>query len=67
MSQKSFFDELEADGLVALDEMRRALGQLRSRVEQKSRRQIVQVAKLNALGNIIFQEALEELKQRLGR
>jgi Ca2+-binding EF-hand superfamily protein len=65
--KQSIFEELEADGLAALEEMRDAATHLKKHLEQQRRKRIVQVAKLNALGNIVFQELMEEIKRRTQR
>ncbi len=61
--KQTFFDELEADGEAALEEIGAAITHLQKQIVQHGHKRIVQLAKLNALGNIIFQEVLEEIKQ----
>lgn len=65
--KQSIFDELERDGLAAVDELRESARLLKERIVQQSHKRIIQFAKLNALGNIIFQEVLEDIRERTDR
>lgn len=67
MDKTTILDQLEADGATAIKELQATVGGMKKRVQQHSDRRIVQLAKLNALGNIIFQELLEEIKQQIQR
>lgn len=66
MTMKTIFDELEADGVAAIDEMQTVVKKAAQRIRQHGDRRMVQIAKLNALGNIIFQELLEEINTLVG-
>lgn len=60
---KKLLDELEADGLAAIQAMRQA----GLRLTRRGRRRVQQAAKLRALGKVVAQEALTELKQTIYR